>query len=102
VSELTIDEHGVSGFNADCLDEMDLGRRDVPRVSDINFNSQIQKWEVRAITNERRQLNPKGDMFMFRKLSPVLYSHKLRKKCIQWELNNEALITQIIRSSPEL
>lgn len=97
--ELTIDEHGVSAFNSHLMDEMDLGERDVPRVSDIAWNRQEQRWEVRAIIEEEREVYSDNPIYppnqlqqCTRLLSPVLHHAKTYKDCVDWEHNNEPTI----------
>lgn len=93
---ITVTENGVSGFNCDEMDRMNLGHRKVPRVSDISWNEDEQTWEVRAITSEERIPLSNGRMYMERTMSPVLYRNPVYKTCVEWEKNNEPLIRSFL------
>ena len=47
-----------------------LGKVKVRRISNVNFNEETQKWEVSPVGNP----------------GEILFTHKSRDKCIQWEI----------------
>lgn len=88
-AELKVNHRGVTGFNAPVIDEIDLGHRECPRVSDITWNESRQAWDVRFIKAERwvplDTDEPDGPTVMIRQLSRVVFRHPIREECIRWE-----------------
>jgi hypothetical protein len=98
--ELTVGRDGrVVGLQNDLLDQMDLGPRQVERATDISFNGDQQLWETRLIEEEHRWENGDGTVGMERLLSPVLFSHRERAKCLEWEKRNTSLIASFKRQA---